>query len=401
MFAFLTAQRKAPRRRATAPLALVATLGLLVAACAPGEIGLSPGGGGARLSAQETVDVALLVPGGSGDSGNDALARNLENAARMAVADLGTDRIELRVYDTAGRPERAGEVARRAAADGADIILGPVFSGAARAAGQAVADHGINVLSFSNNPEVAGGNVFVLGPTFANTARRLLAHAGTQEIGRVAVVQERTNAGDVGRRAVEDAARATGVRVATVESFEFSQQGVVDALSDMVEGIRESGARAVVFTSDSAGALPLVTQLLSENRVDPEDYQYIGLTRWDVPASTLEERQLQGGWFAMPDPDLAARFRARYESRYGSAPETIAGLGYDGIAAIGALLESRGGDALTRASLTQPSGFAGVNGVFRLLPDGTNERALAVATIRDNEVSVIDPAPRSFGAAGF
>ena len=51
--------------------------------------------------------------------------------------------------------------------------------------------------------------------------------------------------------------------------------------------------------------------------------------------------------------------------------------------------------------LTQGAGFAGVNGPFRLLPDGTNERGLAVAQIQNNQVIVIDPAPRSFGGTGF
>jgi hypothetical protein len=37
--------------------------------------------------------------------------------------------------------------------------------------------------------------------------------------------------------------------------------------------------------------------------------------------------------------------------------------------------------------------------VFRLRPDGTNQRALAVATVRDNRMVVVDPAQQSF--AGF
>jgi hypothetical protein len=56
---------------------------------------------------------------------------------------------------------------------------------------------------------------------------------------------------------------------------------------------------------------------------------------------------------------------------------------------------------LTRTALTQAAGFAGVNGVFRLLPDGTNERGLAVARISNNAVQVIDPAPRRFSGPGF
>jgi hypothetical protein len=62
---------------------------------------------------------------------------------------------------------------------------------------------------------------------------------------------------------------------------------------------------------------------------------------------------------------------------------------------------ARNRDALSRASLTQGAGFQGVNGIFRLRADGTNERGLAVAQIRDRQVVVIDPAPRTFGGAGF
>ena len=57
--------------------------------------------------------------------------------------------------------------------------------------------------------------------------------------------------------------------------------------------------------------------------------------------------------------------------------------------------------ALTAAALTQGAGFQGTGGVFRLLSDGTNERGLAVATIRDKQLVVIDPAPKSFGGIGF
>ncbi len=68
------------------------------------------------------------------------------------------------------------------------MILGPVFAGAANAAGVAVADQGINVLAFSNNTGIAGGNVFVLGPTFQNAADRLTRYAARQGKGSIFVV---------------------------------------------------------------------------------------------------------------------------------------------------------------------------------------------------------------------
>ncbi|MFU8898667.1 MAG: Eco57I restriction-modification methylase domain-containing protein, partial [Roseinatronobacter sp.] len=89
-----------------------------------------------------------------------------------------------------------------------------------------------------------------------------------------------------------------------------------------------------------------------------------------------------------------------YRAAYGATPNAVAALAYDGIAAVGALA-SRGGEApFSAASLTQVSGFAGVTGVFRLRADGSNERGLAIAEIRNQRVSVLSSAPRSFAGGG-
>jgi substrate-binding family protein len=110
---------------------------------------------------------------------------------------------------------------------------------------------------------------------------------------------------------------------------------------------------------------------------------------------------LQGGWFALPDPSLTGSFKDRYTNAYGRAPHPLAGIAYDSVAAVGALVSAGSSNALSRENLTQASGFAGVNGIFRLLPDGTNQRAMAVMEIDNNKMKVIDPAPRSFGGGGF
>jgi ABC-type branched-subunit amino acid transport system substrate-binding protein len=375
-------------------LALIAGAAL-VAACQPG-VGTAP-----SVNTRQAVPVALLLPYGAADTRTQTLAQSLENAARMAAGDLQGVSVELRVYDTAGQADAASDAARRAVADGAKVIVGPLFAEAANAAGRAVAASGVNVLSFSNNTDVAGGNVFVLGSTFENTANRVVSYAARQGRSRMVIVHDPGLQGEKGRAAFENAAFAAGATITGYGSYELSQQGVVDAIPDITETIRSTEANAVLFTADTAGALPLVTQLLADNRINPETYKYVGLTRWDVPNSALSLRSLQGGWFATPDPAASARFNARYEASFGEPPHALAGLSYDGIAAIGALLQSGRPDALSAGSLAQPSGFAGVYGVFRLRPDGTNERALAIAEIQNNEVTILDPAPRSFGAAGF
>jgi hypothetical protein len=94
--------------------------------------------------------------------------------------------------------------------------------------------------------------------------------------------------------------------------------------------------------------------------VNPATVQFIGLQRLDIPESARTLSGLQGAWFALPDPSLSAQFGARYQAAYGSPPHPIAGLGYDAIAAIGALVSQGQSNALTGQALTQPSGFAGV-----------------------------------------
>ena len=386
--------------RACKPLARLGKVlaASLLAACTTISVG---GGGGPAIDPNAPVPVALLVPGGSGQGGDELLARSLQNAARLAISDLGNVRIDLRVYQTGGSPAQAQAMAIKAVDEGAKIILGPVYAQEANAVGAAVAARGVNVLSFSNNTDIAGGNVFVLGPTFRNTAARLGRYAVRQGQGRIMVIHDRTAAGEIGRAAIDVGVRAAGGTVVATGGYEFSQNGIVAAVPAIAAAARANGAQAMFFTADTAGALPLITQLLADNGVSPQTTRYIGLTRWDIPPATLALPSLQGGWFAMPDPGLQAQFQSRYQAAYGAAPAAVAGLAYDGIAAIGALARSSDGAPLARAALTQPAGFAGVSGIFRFLPNGTNERGLAVAQIRGNQVVVIDSAPRSFAGAGF
>ncbi len=382
------------RARKSLALFVSVTAMLVMAACVPSSPVAGGGGGG-------SVKVALLVPGGSGQASDELLARSLQNAARLAIADLGNTKIDLRVYNTAGQPAQAQAMAQKAVAEGAQIILGPVFAQEANAAGVAVAGQGINVLSFSNNTDIAGNNVFVLGPTFLNSARRLASYAVRNGKSKIMIVHDRNTAGNLGRAAIERGVATAGGSVVAIESYEFSQNGVTQAAPAIAARARSTGATAVFLTADTAGALPLVSQLLVDNGLTPAAAQFIGLTRWDIPAATLALPGVQGGWFALPDPSLFAQYQSRYQAAFGEAPHPISGLAYDGIAAIGALAKRSSTGAITKSDLTQGAGFVGVNGIFRLNVDGTNDRGLAIAQIRNNQMVIIDGAPRSFGGAGY
>ena len=56
-------------------------------------------------------------------------------------------------------------------------------------------------------------------------------------------------------------------------------------------------------------------------------------------------------------------------------------LAYDAVALVAALVKTQGPQRFTEEVLTNASGFAGIDGVFRFRPDGTNQRGLAVLRV--------------------
>lgn len=213
MFARLSSVRKAVARIFTFMTVV------WLAACAPTGIVSNGNNTGQSIDPNAPVQVALLVPGGSGAGTDSLLAANLENAARLAMSDLNGVKIDLRVYNTGADPQQAAAVATRAVDDGAKIILGPLFGEAANAAGLAVAPRNVNVLAFSNNPTIAGGNVFVLGATFGNTANRLVDYSKRQGITRFMIVYGDDLQGQLGRDAIANAVHTQGAQIAGAESY--------------------------------------------------------------------------------------------------------------------------------------------------------------------------------------
>ncbi|MCF3973457.1 penicillin-binding protein activator [Paracoccus salsus] len=402
MFASATTRPDTGLRRTICRVGAVVSA-LFLAACEPvGVSGQASGPSiGPLIDPGQPVQVALLAPGGSGSAGLEWLARSQKNAARMAAADAQGAVIDLRIYDSGDSTAQAVAQANAAADAGAKIIIGPLFAEAANAVGNAMLPRQINVLSFSNNAEIAGGNVFILGNSFANVADRLVGFGVKQGKRNIYVVAENDVAGQIGGRAIETAIARNGARLAGRTNHPVSVSGVDAATPRIVEAARSGQVDAVFMTANNQAVLPYLTEKLAAAGVTSQVTQFMGLTRWDQPGSRLALPQLQNGWFAIPDQRLKAQFDARYRAAYGEEPHELAALAYDGVAAVASLVRAGKRNALTTAGLTQGSGFAGVDGVFRLRPDGTSQRGLAVATIRGGQVVILDQAPRGFGGFGF
>ncbi len=377
----------------------VAALGL--AACEP----VNFAGPLDAVDPNQPVVVALMVPLSSGNSVTDQLAQNMVNAANMAVRDLNGANIDLRVYETGGNADMAIAAANRAVADGAQIMVGPLYSASTAAIAPIAAQAGINILSFSNTTSVAGGNVYIMGITFDSIADRLVRQSISDGKSNIAIVYQEGVSGESGRASVERAIARNGGNLTTAVSYPLDLTEMGEAASGIADTLRASNSNAVVFTDSPLRGLGFITASLASNRFRTKrDAQFMGLSRWDSSNEVLVTPSLQGGWFAVPDPGLTLQFETRYQLAYGIEAHQLSGLAYDGIAAVGAMISSARAlnerNAFSTERLTDPAGFAGVTGIFRFRADGTNERGLAIMQVEDGVATMISAAPRSFGGAG-
>ena len=154
-----------------------------------------------------------------------------------------------------------------------------------------------------------------------------------------------------------------------------------------------------------AGGRELLTvaPLLAFYDVDSIEVRYLGTALWDDENLGIEPT-MQGGWFAAPPRELWDNFRGRYQETFGTVPPRVASLGYDATALAAILArqaqDPSGADVFTETALTDPNGFAGIDGIFRFLPEGPVQRVLTVFEVKRNGFRTLEPAPNSFEYLG-
>ncbi len=359
----------------------------------------APGPAGHTVSPNAPVTVALLLPTTAETEGPARLARAMNNAAQLAVADLRDPQMRVNVYNTAGDPARAGAVAREALAQGADIFLGPLFAATTEEVGRVAGEAGRKVISFSTNTVVAGGPVAVIGYTPELEAERVLSYAAQQGLRDVAVFHARNDYGEAALRGARRVADRGEISLVAVSGYERSFKGIEAAAGPFAQEAAALGASAVLLPAGGQ-ELQAVGSFMNFNGLDPDRVQYLGLGQWSSRA-TFGEAALEGGWFPAPDPEAFARFAARYRTQFGEEPPLLATLGYTAVQIAGQMLAaaraSGSEDAFAEAVLTRPQGFQGALGPLRIAPDGTSAHALAIREVGPDGFIERAPAPRRGG----
>jgi branched-chain amino acid transport system substrate-binding protein len=150
-----------------------------------------------------------------------------------------------------------------------------------------------------------------------------------------------------------------------------------------------------ILIADGGDRLRSVASLLTFYDVDPAQIRFLGTMRWQDDPRVLEEAALRQGWFAALPPETMNAFRSRYQTAFGTQPQQLAALAYDATALAVIVARDLGDRDFSQLNLTNPEGFSGATGLFRLRADGLADHGLAILEVDGAATSTIDPAPSS------
>jgi len=336
--------------------------------------------------------VALLLPLTSPSADTRALAEALEKSAEMAVFESRRNDILLMPRDDGGTPEKAAAAAAKAIADGAEIIIGPLFAQSVTAVAPVARAQKVPVIALSSDRSVGGNGVYLLSFQPETEVNRIVSYAARTGRNSFAALVPKNAYGDKVAISFRESVARAGGRVTGVQSFDEKP----DAVGAPARAAAPSGADAILI-GEGGGMLQTIGPALG---AAAKSSQLLGTGLWD-DASVSREPALANGWFAAPSPAAFRDFSERYRQNYKMAPPRIATLTYDAVSLVALLARGRPYDRFTNAVLTDPSGFTGVDGIFRFRDDGSAERGLAVLEVGKDEFRVVDPAPRTFPQPGF
>lgn len=373
-------------------------LGLLLglAACAPQPsrpvaVGIAPPiGQPAAPRAPEAPRAAMLLP----LSGPQApLGRSLLNAGILALFDESSGGIEIVPADTGGAPGGAAAAARRAIADGARMLIGPLTSAEAAAVAPVARAAGVPMLAFTNDAQRAGENAWVLGTTPQQQVRRVVAAAAREGARRFALAAPDN---DFGRALVEALRGAAQDLTLPPPTATLYPPNADPGMAATAARLAAPQAEALLIGEGSERAQRFAMAYLAETRAGAgagSPPRLLGTALWAGDLAPRHEA-LAGAWFPGPDPGARRGFDSRYREAFGGTPPRIAAAAYD--AAALAVRALRSGQPLD--SLTALRSFAGAEGPVRLLPGGQTLRGLALfAVVPEAEPSLVEPAAEPAG----
>lgn len=334
--------------------------------------------------------IAFLVPRTAPGNGA-AVAKQLRNAAELAIEDLGSNVMELVIKDTGGTPAGAITATEEAINEGSSVILGPVFSSSVTSARSVISQSNRPLIGFSSDPTAAGPGGYLISFLPDQLIGKSIDFALSQGRRTFAAIVPSGAYGSLVERKIRSSLQSQGGTLLGITKYQYNNDSVQAAISELVDAAKSAD---VIFIPDGGNSPVVIARQLKRAGVDLSQKLLMGTGQWRN--SNLSAPDLQGAIFADMDQTRFDVFKQRYSQRFGSEPTVNAALGYDAVLLVGGLLREKPGRQITRTEIERRQGFIGASGVFRFLPDGRNERGLAIFQVQDGQAIAIQASPSSF-----
>lgn len=317
-----------------------------------------------------------------------SLGKGMLEAAEMALFETGSSSVTLLPQDT---EQGAHQAALKALDEGAELLLGPIFAAEVEAIKPLLNARNVSLICFSTDQSVAGNRTFILGFLPSQQIERVVGFGKERGLSKIAALTPEDQYGrlidqTLKRLESQGTIQLLGITHYTKGDILEGNPGNVRLLEE-VAAYKAKGLQALVIPEGGENLADL-TRLLSPQK----PLKILGSGQWDAPETLHSAADLEGGFFASPEPQGRQDFEARFQQSYGYAPPRIATLAYDATALAIALADK----GYTLQNLTFAQGFSGMDGLFRLTPQGLNERGLAILEVGRSGFRTVNPAPVTF-----
>ena len=381
-----------------------------------------------NLSEKSSFRVGVLLPltGDAARYGN-----GLKNATMLALDDVKNPDLILQYYDTKSTPEGARTAVQNAINQNVQVIIGPLKSSSVRAISDDTTRRNIPVIAFSTTEDVLQPSVYTLGLLVDEQVSRIISYAVKQGRSRLALLVPDNATGIAVAKAAVKAAQKNSIIITRIAFYPPNTSDFSNILRKMtdyntrharMEKLKASlKAKADAGDAESAKALKRVSTHDTLGEIDfdmvliPEkgaklksavamfgyydvfapDVKFLGTSLWEN-SKLNNESTLIGSWYPAISRSHSNYFVNKYSYVFGERPQALYALGYDAVALSNAIAK-QGANNYT-ATITNPDGYVGINGMFRLFENGRNQHSMDIVEVKKTEDVVIDEAPTRFDA---
>lgn len=357
--------------RRTSAAAVAGLTAVALAACGSSSGSSSSAAGGSPYK----IGVLVSQTGAASQLGVGEL-RGAQLAADHLNAAGGVDghKVQIVALDDQTQPAQDVQQARQLVSQQVAAIVGPSVVAGCNAVAPLVASRG--PVDYCLSPGIQpSGYVWSASVKTDDLAERLLSYWKGKGITKIGLIATTDASGKDGARAVNAAAKKTGVDVVSAADYDPT---AVSATSQLQQ-VTSANPQAIVVwsTGTPAGvALKGIQQLGINLPVGTTDGNlsntFLQRIADYTPQQLLIPATRDFWWQTLPknDPSYALEqdYHQKYQQKYKETPDFGPGVGYDAVLLVGQALKTAGSADATKvqAALEKINGFTGVVGTYHM-----------------------------------